>query len=44
VFDVNVLGLVRVTLAALPALRASQHGAIDGGQARLRLRPRSGQS
>jgi len=28
VFDVNVLGLVRVTRAALPALRASQHGAI----------------
>jgi 2-keto-3-deoxy-L-fuconate dehydrogenase len=28
VFDVNVLGLVRVTRAAQPALRASQHGAI----------------
>jgi 2-keto-3-deoxy-L-fuconate dehydrogenase len=28
VFDVNVLGVVRVTRAALPALRASQHGAI----------------
>jgi 2-keto-3-deoxy-L-fuconate dehydrogenase len=28
VFDVNVLGLVRVTRAALPALRASQDGAI----------------
>ncbi|MDQ1752091.1 MAG: 2-keto-3-deoxy-L-fuconate dehydrogenase [Pseudonocardiales bacterium] len=28
VLDVNVLGLVRVTRAALPALRASAHGAI----------------
>jgi NAD(P)-dependent dehydrogenase (short-subunit alcohol dehydrogenase family) len=28
VLDVNVLGLVRVTRAALPALRASQHAAI----------------
>lgn len=28
VFDVNVLGIVRVTRAALPALRASAHGAI----------------
>ncbi|MDX6201694.1 MAG: hypothetical protein QOE24_697 [Frankiales bacterium] len=28
VFDVNVLGLVRVTRAALPALRASTNGAI----------------
>jgi 2-keto-3-deoxy-L-fuconate dehydrogenase len=28
VLDVNVLGLVRVTRAALPALRASEHGAI----------------
>ncbi len=28
VLDVNVLGLVRVTRAALPALRASDHGAI----------------
>jgi 2-keto-3-deoxy-L-fuconate dehydrogenase len=28
VFEVNVLGLVRVTRAALPALRASQHAAI----------------
>jgi 2-keto-3-deoxy-L-fuconate dehydrogenase len=28
VFDVNVLGMVRVARAALPALRASDHGAI----------------
>jgi 2-keto-3-deoxy-L-fuconate dehydrogenase len=28
VLDVNVVGLVRVTRAALPALRASEHGAI----------------
>jgi len=28
VFDINVVGMVRVTRAALPALRASSHGAI----------------
>ena len=28
VFDINVVGLVRVTRAALPALRASEHAAI----------------
>ena len=28
VFDVNVVGIVRVTRAALPYLRASQHGAV----------------
>jgi NAD(P)-dependent dehydrogenase (short-subunit alcohol dehydrogenase family) len=28
VYDVNVVGMVRVTRAALPALRASSHGAI----------------
>jgi 2-keto-3-deoxy-L-fuconate dehydrogenase len=28
VLDINVVGLVRVTRAALPALRASEHGAI----------------